>query len=136
MPGNIPITLDRERRLRLDFEAIADADAVVAGGQVTNFVAGSSPTIDALRGLLWAGLKHEEPSLSMHRACVLAQAALDEHRMSVGDLIDKVREALKASGIYNTPEKKSAQQATTTENLSPSETGSPDAESSPSARSG
>jgi len=55
-----PITLDKPRTLKLDFNAFCDAEGVV-GHTVIRTDLGMSE----IRALLWAGLKHEDRTLTV-----------------------------------------------------------------------
>lgn len=92
MAGSVPIVLDKERQLRLDINALADADEV-AGKAVNEFLSGERVGLSALRALLWAGLKGDDPRLTLTQAGAL----IDTDRLP--ELISAIREAIVASGI-------------------------------------
>lgn len=58
----VPIQLDKERRLRMDFNALADFEE--ATGAPFSEVTGAL-TITQLRALLWACLRHEDEALTV-----------------------------------------------------------------------
>jgi hypothetical protein len=65
----VPITLDRERHLRLNMNAMAEFEERVGESVVTIFAEGESKIgIKVIRALLWVGLKHEDRSLTIEKA--------------------------------------------------------------------
>lgn len=97
MPRSVPITLDKERNLLLDFNAIADAGEV-SGKAVMEFITGESVSFPGMRALVWAGLKHEDPKLTLKAVGELIQAKLEEGE-GIPDIGAKIWAALIASGI-------------------------------------
>lgn len=59
------IQLDKERELKYDANAIADAEEQI-GASFTEIV--SKPSIRGIRVLLWAGLKTDDPLLTVEAA--------------------------------------------------------------------
>jgi hypothetical protein len=59
---NHRVTLDRERTLKFDYNSLCDVETATGRN-----VAARLTSIDftLLRGLLWAGLKHEDPDLTL-----------------------------------------------------------------------
>ena len=55
--------LDRPRHLRYDIQAVLDLDQLLLGGFDSVFT--MEADIEALRLIYWAGLKHEDPTLSI-----------------------------------------------------------------------
>lgn len=98
MAGSIPITLDRERQLRLDFNALSDADEV-AGKSVDAFFTGSAVSLNAVRALLWAGLKAEEPRLTLRQTGELIQQRIESGEDNIQSLSTKIFEAINAAGF-------------------------------------
>jgi len=97
MPRSVSITLDKERNLLLDFNAIADAGEV-AGKEVMEFITGESVSFPGMRALLWAGLKHEDPKLTVRATGDLIQAKLEQGD-GIPALAASIWAALIASGI-------------------------------------
>lgn len=58
----VPVTLDRKRNLLFDMNALCEAEDAL--GDVPVFEALSSGKIKHLRTLLWAGLVHEDETLT------------------------------------------------------------------------
>ena len=61
------IKLDRERTLRIDANALADAEEKLAG-PVLERIGRGRLGIREIRALLWAGLRHEDPELTLEGA--------------------------------------------------------------------
>jgi hypothetical protein len=75
----IPITLDKERTLKYDFNAFAEIEERFgtiqkAFGELTDK---KSPKLKAVRAILWAGLIHEDPKLTEQQVGAM---------LSLGDL--------------------------------------------------
>ena len=92
----VPITLDHERHLRFDFNALADLE------QALGYSLAAMPAIDALgiravRAFVWAGLSHEDPKLTPRDAGDLLQTYLDAGG-SFDELGAKLTEALQLAG--------------------------------------
>jgi len=104
MPRSVPITLDRERQLKYDMNALCDADDV-GGDKVTDLVFGRHMGVSALRVMLWAGLKHEDPKLTLKTTGDLMQAYIEREENGLVELLEKVREGLNASGLLGGAEK-------------------------------
>jgi len=104
MAGSVKIALDHERDLRLDINALAEADDV-AGASITAFLTGERIGIAAVRALLWAGLNSGNPKdrLSLIQAGELIQAGF-ANGLTLADLIESIRQALRASGILGNPD--------------------------------
>lgn len=102
MPRSIPIILDRARNLRFDINALGDADHVLRASLVEvlqQALSGSGMRISDTRALLWAGLKHEDPHLSLHGAGRLMEEALD-HGLNLAELQLKIGEAIGESRLF------------------------------------
>lgn len=99
MVGSVKITLDEERELRLDINALADADEL-AGASINSFLIGERVGVSAIRALLWAGLNAAgaKPKLTLGQTGDLIQIGMS-NGVTMTDLIDTIRQALRASGI-------------------------------------
>lgn len=105
MAGSVPITLDKERQLRFDLNALADADEV-AGKSISEFLAGDRVGLSAIRALLWAGLKGEDRRLTVEQAGQLMQDELAKGADSISAITMKIREAMVAAGLFGESETK------------------------------
>lgn len=121
MAGSVKITLDEERELRLDINALAEADEI-AGASINAFLIGERVGISAIRALLWAGLNAGggRAKLTLVQAGDLIQTAMS-NGVTMADLIDAIRQALRASGILGNPDE--AKKKTVMENNSASVNG-------------
>ncbi|MCR4398933.1 MAG: hypothetical protein NUV93_08225 [Firmicutes bacterium] len=61
---SVPVLLDRERRLRYDFNALAALEERFGNLDSAFEALGQKGTVKGLRALLWAGLIHEDPALT------------------------------------------------------------------------
>lgn len=89
----VPITLDRERQLRLGINELCDAEQASSGQAINDFLVGARISLLAIRALLWAGLKHEDRRLTLAEVGDLIQPD------QIPALVGKIREAFVASGI-------------------------------------
>lgn len=64
-PVRYPIELDKERHLRYDLNALAEVEDAF-GSMGSAFAALRQGSMKAVRCLLWAGLLHEDPDLTLH----------------------------------------------------------------------
>lgn len=60
--GEYPITLDRPRILKLDFNTFCAAEGVVGRSVVRQDLG-----LSEIRALLWAGLRHEDKTLTLEK---------------------------------------------------------------------
>jgi hypothetical protein len=78
--GEVKITLDRERTLRIDFNALVAAQEQLGGElDIANLGKGGFRTI---RAVLWAGLVSEDPTLTIEQVGAMAGPA-DLHRIAL-----------------------------------------------------
>jgi hypothetical protein len=103
--GAVPITLDRDRQLRFDIEALADLKKLTGKSLLALISEMQAGDVVALRDCLWAGLKHEDRSLDnqttgLRRVGILIETALAQERIKISDLGDAVAKAIDASRIY------------------------------------
>jgi hypothetical protein len=98
--GEITVRLDRVRTLRFDFNALAEFEDAMGVSMIYAFQSfgdqGNGPDVSmkAVRAMLWAGLLHEEPKLTLRRAGELLEAA-DGDRMvdKMAYILPKIMEA-------------------------------------------
>jgi len=94
---SVLLQLDRERHLRYDINALADLEQVL-GINLAQPVGLHQIGLNALRGFLWAGLKHEDPTLTLAGAGTLLQDHLAAGR-DIVDVAAKMREAMDLAGF-------------------------------------
>lgn len=87
----VAITLDKKRTLRYDLNAFAELEELGMGtsGEVMEVLQDGS--MKAMRGLLWAGLIHEDPELTLQQ--VGFWVTMD----NLEDVSQKVTEAITGS---------------------------------------
>lgn len=93
----VDIELDKPRKLRYDFNAVADLEdkgGLGIGAMFTEERIGFS----SIRLLLWAGLKWQDKGLTLDRVGNMIQAYI-EIGNDLSDLMTKITEALALSGI-------------------------------------
>ncbi len=104
----VPVELDKPRRLRFDINALADLEETLGvglGAMLQQHVG-----VRVLRAMLWAGLKWEDPGLTLQRAGKLLQ----DYLSGGGDLdtlAEKLIEALMASGLLGKGDNPNADEA-------------------------
>ena len=103
MRNHVQIHLDRLRNLRFDINAFADAEALM-GGSVLEILGNETGLLrfSVQRALLWAGLKHEDPSLTPQKVGSLMQEHLTKGH-SLTDLMKAVNDGILASGLISEP---------------------------------
>jgi len=95
------IELDRMRTLRFDINAMADFEDVY-GKSLMDVLATGMISFSALRSLLWAGLKHEDPQLARQgpqAAGEIAQAWIEKSGGDIAQLSKIVTDALIDAGF-------------------------------------
>jgi hypothetical protein len=72
-----PIELDKPRRLRFDIQACVDMESALGMslGEIVHRL--RTVSITTTRGALWAGLKHEDPTMSLADAQQILQTYCD-----------------------------------------------------------
>lgn len=101
MATTVPITLaGKERSLKFDFNALADLDTA-APGVLPGYISGLQAGFGAVRALIWAGLKHEEPRLKLTEAGALIEAELLSGEKTLLDFLNLLNDALVASGLFS-----------------------------------
>lgn len=101
MAQPVPITLDKERTIKLTHNALAEASEVAPNG-VERVLSGH---IDfaGIRAFLWAGLRVEEPTLTIRQVSDLMESYTDNGG-DYRDLQSAVLRAIELSGLV--PKKK------------------------------
>lgn len=87
----------KSRKLRYDFNAIADAEEK-AGLGISNMFSDDRAGLNSVRLLVWAGLKWRERGLTIERTGDMLQDFVREGG-SLEAIMDKVRLALERSGL-------------------------------------
>ena len=72
------LKLDREREIRLNNRAVFEAETVTEKDLQTLI---NTPGVAPLRALLWAGLRHEDKTLSISRVDEFMDALREEGRL-------------------------------------------------------
>ena len=88
----------RPRELRFDYNAIAELENTL--GMTPNQIFQQRAGLFTIRGLLWAGLRHEQPNLTQEAVGNMIQSFISEHGGELDQLSTKVGEAIKASGLF------------------------------------
>ena len=73
--GEVPIRLDRVRTLKFTFNAFAEFEELTGSSIQTVFQDPEKIGFGSLRNLLWAGLTHEEPTLTVKKVGELIEHA-------------------------------------------------------------
>lgn len=92
------VTLDKERRLRFDFNALADVEAVLGAG-VGHIFKEENMGFNSLRALYWAALKWEDKGLTLDRTGKILQKVISEDIADMSQLGEYLTEAMYAGGI-------------------------------------
>lgn len=90
-------TSGEEKMFRLDFNAIADLEAMLGMG-IGSIVKEENIGFNVIRAFYWAGLKFREKGLTLVRAGEFIQRELN-NGMGFDQLMEPVTEAMIASGI-------------------------------------
>ena len=94
----VEIELDRPRRLRFDLRAIRDLEDAMGGKPVGRIVGDlRNVGVTAIVSTLWAGLKHEDPSLSQNLVTKILEQYLEAHSIQI--VIKAINQALNESGL-------------------------------------
>lgn len=97
MSRSVGITLDKERSLRYNINALADLEEIT-GLNIGEIALSGGMSIRIMRALLWAGLRHESKDLTLREAGNLLQKFMD-NKGDFNELGEKILEAMKASGL-------------------------------------
>lgn len=102
---SVAVTLDKERRLRYTFNALCELQTAT-GRTLDDALASGSVGFLEVRGIIWAGLIQEDPTLTLIQAGEAIQTYL-ENGGSFANLVVRMHEALSVSGLIGTPAKES-----------------------------
>jgi hypothetical protein len=102
MEGKVKIKLDRERKLYFDINTIAEVDDQLRLGVVGLFRQNDWRVSD-VRLLLWAGLKAEDPALTIADVGRLIQERISGGGM-LFDITEAIRQAFVAAGFLREAE--------------------------------
>ena len=94
----ILIELDRPRHLMYDMNALCDADQKLEY-KLLEILKANTPLLDSARILLWAGLKHEDPGLTIEQAGKLMDLWMKREK-SIVKLTEKIIEAIIETGYF------------------------------------
>ena len=89
---------NKTRRLKYDFNAIADIEEKSGMGMAKIFSA-EMMGLHIIRLLIWAGLKHEEPGITIQRAGMVIRDMMEEG-YSLESIMELVVDALSNSGVF------------------------------------
>lgn len=92
------VDLDKQRKLKFDFNALADVEAVLGAG-VGYIFKQENMGFNAIRALYWAGLKWQDKGLTMERTGKILQKCIQEEKTDMKKLGEDLTEAMFASGI-------------------------------------
>jgi len=85
------------KRLRYDFNALADIEEKAGVGAAVLF-SEQRMGFNAIRLLVWGGLRHQDPGLTTQRAGMVVKDFIDEGGTFEG-LVGKIMEAIDLSGL-------------------------------------
>lgn len=96
----VSVEFDKPRQLQFDLAAIRDLEAQM-NGEPLGVIVGrlSNLGINAMILTLWAGLKHEDRTLTPHLVTVRLQTYLKAGK-SLRPLADAINDALEESGLF------------------------------------
>lgn len=97
------IEIDKLRKLKYDFNAIADVESLTGKTMSQLLIALYNSSFYAARALLWAGLKADDANLQNSTVGIIKTGALAEEWIeksggNVGDLVQVIISALTESG--------------------------------------
>jgi hypothetical protein len=97
--NDVPVTLDRERRIRYGIRDLRDLERVTqkpVGDVMRDF---TNIGAEALSTILWAGLKHEDGKLTIDRTLDLVDKYIEKGQ-EISDLRTAINQALLLSGYF------------------------------------
>ena len=97
----VTINLDKPRRLRFGFGAMAEYDRLTGGGLLRDR---DQMTMDEYAKALWVMLKREEPDITIEQVYDL----VDDNCSSIYEVIGAINEAISLAVNYNEGETKNA----------------------------
>lgn len=89
---------NKTRRLKYDFNAIADIEESSGMGMAKIFSA-EMMGLHTIRLLVWAGLKHEDPGITIQRAGMIIRDMMAED-YALDDIMVLITDALSNSGVF------------------------------------
>jgi len=95
----ILIDIDKPRHLNFDMNALSDADQVL-DHKLTDILLRGKILLNTARVLLWAGLKHEDPGLTIEQTGILMDLWSKNGNTPV-QMAEKIIEGLKDSGYFD-----------------------------------
>lgn len=111
----VPITLDKPRTLFFGFEACESLEAQMNGVPLMDAITRiRNVSLTTLTTALWAGLKHEDQTLTVSLTKKIVKSCL-ANGMNYLDLSVPVVEAIDRSGLFSTKEEDTGNAPTTTE---------------------
>lgn len=96
--GYHTVDLDRERKLRLDFNALADAEEKLGMG-VGELFSETRMGFSTIRGLYWAGLRWQDKGLTIERTGKILMKCIQEEKTDLEALGKDLTEAMIAGGL-------------------------------------
>ena len=100
--GTIEVLLDKPRNLRFDVNALADIEQKCGTG-ISSFLSEEKLGFNAIRLLLWGGLKWEDRRMSVDLAGLLVQQAI-EAGQGLEMIGEKITDAINVSGLFTEDE--------------------------------
>lgn len=93
-----PIELDKYRNLRYDFNSMAELETISKMHLNAYLVPLSRPSFEAVRLLLWIGLKWEDKELTLADAGNLAGEWIENSGSDIGGMVEVLTDALVNAG--------------------------------------
>lgn len=94
----ILVRLDRERHIRLDSNALADIEQVFNDAPMGELLRPSRLGVQVIRAILWAGLRHEDPKITLRQAGDLMDLWM-RNGGRLDDLAAKMNDAILEAGF-------------------------------------
>lgn len=96
----VPIDFDKPRQLRFDLAAVRDLEAAMGGRPLAAIIGDLSQVgVNAMVMALWAGLQHEDPSITQKWVEKRLQAYI-ERRKSLRAIARALNDALDETGLF------------------------------------
>ena len=97
----IAVQYDKPRIMKFEFESIVDFER--AAGMALTAIDFSQMGFFLLQTIVWAGLKHEDATLTQSATGKLLQKLITEKIKTFEEIGTDIQEALKESGLFDTP---------------------------------
>jgi hypothetical protein len=97
----VDVHFDKPRRLKFDLEAIERLEGALGGqplGSIVNNL--NQAGVTALKLALWAGLSHEDKSLTPNLIRRMLAQYLESHRNDPVELLEAVNKAIIQCGLF------------------------------------